>query len=394
MREQPIDQETFDTLRLTMTPGLGPVRIRQLVDAFGGAGKALRATRGAIEALPGFGPSGAARAVAGMRASGRPAERELKEAAALDVTLVARGHDAYPPLLALIHDPPTLLYVRGEIDPSAADRYPVALVGSRACTTYGREQAHRFGQALAGAGLTVISGGARGIDTAAHRGALAGQGRTVAVLGCGLSHIYPPDNGELFDAIVDGGGALISELSLDRHPAPEHFPARNRIIAGLSLGTLVIEAGSRSGAIITARLAGEQGREVFALPGRVDSRHSTGSLQLIRDGVTPAIEPGDVVAGLESVARHQFGGTLSTLAEARSGGVRNAGERADLFGVGDARPGLSETQRGILASLEEALTLDELSTRTGSDAASLRADLTVLEIHRCVRWAGTRVERL
>jgi DNA processing protein len=251
--------------------------------------------------------------------------------------------------------------------------------------------------ALAQAGLTIVSGGARGIDTAAHRAVLRVKGRTIAVLGCGLSHCYPPDNHDLFDTIAAGHGAVVSELPLATPPNAENFPARNRIISGLSLGVLVIEAGRRSGALITARLAAEDhGREVFGIPARVDSASSAGSLDLIKSGGAAMVtHPDDVLAGLESPARHVHGGTH----EARYAPIQHELN----FGAPSPTPtptgqtprdaALTPSQAAILAALDEPRSLDDLARLVMSEPGALRADVTVLEIRRRVERRGSLLAR-
>lgn len=385
-------------LRLTMTPGLGPVLIARLIEHFGSAAAALDASETALREIKGLGP-GRARAIAkGLRDSDRLADEELDRADRLGVRIIARGEPDYPPLLAQIPDAPPVLYVRGTLEPHGADRYPIAIVGSRKCTVYGHEQATRFAMALAQAGLTVVSGGACGIDGAAHRAALlAGpQGRTIAVLGCGLAHRYHPDNTEVFARIEAGGGALVSELPLNTPPASENFPARNRIISGLALGVLVIEAGRRSGSLITARIAAEDhGREVFALPGRVDSPASEGSLELLKAGSALLVtSPADVLEALESPARHHHRGTHADRYPARAAAAPLFDASAPVATLPDTA---SASQRAILAALDEAgggLTIDELSRATGLAPGALRSDLTMLEIARRVRRQGSRVARV
>jgi DNA processing protein len=386
----PIDTETFSVLRLTLTPGLGPVLIARLLERFGSASEACRTSAAMLQTIQGIGSGRSADLVRGLAASEALAQAELASADKMGVHIVARVTDEYPPLLAEIPDPPPLLYVKGKLDPQGPDRYSVAIVGSRECSAYGIEQAQRFGGILARAGLTIVSGGARGIDTASHRGALLSGGRTIAVLGCGLGHCYPPENAELFDKIASSG-AVVSELPLNTAPHSDNFPSRNRIISGLSLGVLVIEAGHRSGALITARLAAEDhGREVMALPGRVDSSTCRGSLELIKKGGAALVtDPGDVINVLEGCAHHQHRGTHR---------ARYA-PATDLFTQPQAEPkpaGLtpvSESHKAILEALEEPLTLDQLSVATRFEIGRLRTEITVLEVQRRVAREGPRLRR-
>lgn len=386
----PIDTETFSVLRLTLTPGLGPVLIARLLERFGSASEACRTSAAMLQTIHGIGSGRSADLVRGLAASEALAQAELASADKMGVHIVARVTDEYPPLLAEIPDAPPLLYVKGKLDPQGPDRYSVAVVGSRECSAYGIEQAQRFGGILARAGLTIVSGGARGIDTASHRGALLSGGRTIAVLGCGLGHCYPPENAELFEKIASSG-AVVSELPLNTAPHSDNFPSRNRIISGLSLGVLVIEAGHRSGALITARLAAEDhGREVMALPGRVDSSTCRGSLELIKKGGAALVtDPGDVINVLEGCAHHQHRGTHS---------ARYA-SATDLFTQPQAEPKpasltpVSESHKAILEALEEPLTLDQLSVATGFEIGRLRTEITVLEVQRRVAREGPRLRR-
>jgi DNA processing protein len=420
-----VDQAAFDMLRLTLVPGLGPVLIGRAIRALGSAAAVLEASETALRSIKGFGPATARAVVASRADSAGRAEAELAAVARAGARIVPIGSGDYPPLLAQIPDPPPLLYVAGDPGALGRKRYPVAIVGSRSCTPYGIEQAERFALHLAQAGLTVVSGGARGIDTAAHRGALRAasaeaSGLTVAVLGCGLANRYPPDNADLFDRIVASGGALVSELPMNTAPASENFPSRNRIISGVSLGVLVIEAGRGSGALITARDAAEDhGREVFALPGRVDSAASEGSLGLIKAGGAAMVtHPSDVLDALESAARHHYMGTHAdrfaavAAAGAATDGAAGGGDGADdlaarsLFDsdavagavpspppAAATWPGVTPAQRAILEALTEPVTVDELARATGLEPGLLRAELTMLEIGRRVRRSGTRVAR-
>jgi DNA processing protein len=409
------DARLRDLLQLTLTSGLGPVLIARLLTALGSPDAVLGASPKDLERVRGIGAGKSATIAKGLRDAAGLVDDELELGQRLGVRLLALGSPVYPSLLASIPDPPPLLYVRGEFDPTDADRYPVAIVGSRACTAYGIEQAERFGSVLAGAGLTIVSGGARGVDTAAHRGALRAGGRTIAVLGCGLAECYPPENAELYGKISGGDGAqargaVVSELPLRTPPNAENFPSRNRIISGLSLGVVVIEAGKRSGSLITARQAAEDhGREVMALPGRVDSPSSQGSHELIKSGGAALVtEPGDVLAILETPARHQFGGSHadryadpsrdseslfqvgSTNAEAgaTNGDAKAEPPRKDRIGT------VSQAQQMILDGLAEPRTLDDLARTTGLAPGTLRAEVTILEIQRRVGREGSKLRRI
>ncbi|HEY7562559.1 MAG TPA: DNA-processing protein DprA [Gaiellaceae bacterium] len=214
----------------------------------------------------------------------------------MTVTSVSRGRAGYPPLLAELYDPPARLYVRGE-SAAVLERDSVAIVGARSCSSYGAQVARMLARELAAAGLVVVSGLARGIDGEAHRGALAGGGLTVAVLGCGIDRDYPRAHAELARRITSSG-AVVSEYPPGVEPAPWQFPARNRIIAGLTRATVVVEARRRSGALITADFALELGREVFAVPGEITSGLSAGTNDLIRQGATPLLAPDDVLEAL------------------------------------------------------------------------------------------------
>lgn len=380
---------TRDLLRLTLTPGLGPVLIARLLAAFGSAEAALAASAADLERIKGIGRGKSASFVRGMKEAAALVDDELALADKLGVTLIPRADPLYPPHLRAIADAPPILYCKGRFDPGAAHQYPVAIVGSRSATAYGIEQSERFASTLAASGLTIVSGGARGIDTAAHRGALragGAAGRTIAVLGCGLANCYPPENQPLFDQIAASGGAVMSELPLRTNPEADNFPARNRLISGISLGIIVIEAGKRSGSLITARLAAEDhGREVMAVPGRVDSPASAGTHDLLKQGGAALVtDPGDVLALLETPARHSFEGSFE---------ARYADPAAPLF---EAKPAIaaSSAQAMILQALASPRTMDELAADTGMEIASLRSELTLLEIQRRVRREGSRVARV
>lgn len=383
-----ISEHARGLLALTLIKGMGPVRIARLIDAFGTFDRIAGAPHAALARVPGIGDKTAAALLRELRTIGPEVDRELERIDQAGAHLVTIADENYPTLLRAIPAAPPMLTVRGRLAPHDLDRYPVAMVGSRECTHYGVEQAARFAGSLARSGLTVVSGGARGIDTAAHRGAMDAGGRTIAVLGCGIAKCYPPENAALFDRIADGHGAVISELPSDNGPSRDNFPARNRIISGLALGVLVIEAGRKSGALITARhAADDHGREVMGLPGRVDSPASEGTHDLLRQGAHLVCEPSDVIAVLEGHARHLHAGTHDA--------ITTDPARPPLF---DAPPpdlgGLTDLQRAIVTALAEPRTADDLAETLDLDAGKIRSELTMLEIAGRVRRAGSRFERV
>lgn len=274
-----LSQETTNLLHLNLIQGIGPKTIVHLVDILGNAEKVLNATPTELEKIEGLHSN--TRQALTSKPLGCPLERELELIEAFGCKIITYYDEDYPPLLKQIDNPPLLLYVRGEL--KSEDALSIALVGSREAKDYGRRVSYQLSFQLAQRGLTVISGFAKGIDTCAHRGALEAKGRTIAVLGNGLSIIYPAGNSELVEKVIDSG-ALVSEFPMGMKPRAENFPRRNRIISGLSFGTVVVEASNRSGALITARLACEQGREVFAVPGEIFSELSTGTHKLIDAG--------------------------------------------------------------------------------------------------------------
>ena len=282
---------------------------------------------------------------------------ELERLRGLGLRFVARSETSFPPLLCAIHDPPPGLFLRGGADVELLARPAVAIVGARACSPYGHQVARRLGRELAAAGLVVVSGLARGVDGEAHRGALEGGGLTVAVLGCGIDRDYPAAHRDLARQVA-GGGLIVSEYPPGVEPAPWRFPARNRIIAGLCAATVVVEARERSGALITADFALEEGREVFAVPGEITSSLSTGSNALLRLGAVPLTDAEDV---LES-----FG----------------------IVATARAAPELAPQAAAVLASVREAARgADELARATGLSADELAVALTELELAGVVNEA-------
>ena len=274
-----LSNETVSLIHLNMIQGVGLKTVQVLRDIFGSAERALQATSEELEKIERLSPT--MRDLLSRKPVQYPIERELELIQEYGCQVVTLYDDAYPPRLKEIDTPPLVLYIRGKL--TSEDSLSISLVGSRDAKDYGRKVSYRLSFQLAQRGLTVVSGLAKGIDTSAHRGALEAGGRTIAVMGSGLSFIYPATNRDLAEKIT-ASGTLISEFPMGVEPKPRNFPRRNRIISGLTLGTVVVEASNRSGALITARLAGEQGREVFAVPGEIFSELSTGTHKLINSG--------------------------------------------------------------------------------------------------------------
>jgi DNA processing protein len=280
-------------LKLIRADSVGPVTFAKLIKHFRTIDYVLGASVSELTKVDGIGFKTAERIAATRDKFNTSAELEL--ARKLGVWLINLDDERYPPLLKRIYDPPPVLYIKGSL--TAADNLAISIVGSRRCSLYGQEQSSQLAHFLSSAGFTICSGMARGIDTAAHQGALSAGGRTIAVQGCGLANIFPPENKKLFELIADSG-ACISELPLQYEPLAENFPPRNRIIAGLSLGTIVVEAAPNSGALITAAAALENNREVMAVPGKIDSPLSRGAHQLIKQGAKLVESVEDVMEAL------------------------------------------------------------------------------------------------
>jgi DNA processing protein len=265
-------------IALNMTPGVGPRAATKLLERFGSAEAVYAATRAELESLR-LRPEAIESIMA--RDLFERAAQEIERVRSLGADILLLDDGVYPQLLREIFDPPITLYVQGAWS-ICLEEPCVAIVGSRRSSTYGQNAATMLARDLGSRGVTIISGLARGIDAAAHRGALEAGGRTVAVMGTGLDQVYPRDHRKLAEEILEQGGALVSEFPLETPPAPQNFPYRNRVISGLSLGVLIVEAAENSGSLITARLALEQGREVFAVPGNITSRNSFGTNYLIK----------------------------------------------------------------------------------------------------------------
>jgi len=361
-------------LRLSMTSGIGPRLTQLLLTRFGSAEGIFRASEDELQSVPGIGPKLSDELIRARTEIDPTAE--MRRCREQGVAIIARDTPQYPRWLAEIPDPPTIMYVQGTIKPQ--DAVAVAIVGSRHATPYGVQTAQRLAEGLARAGVTIVSGLARGIDAAAHRGALDAGGRTFAVLGSGLGKIYPPEHKDLALDIVQSG-ALISESSLLTDPVAGAFPQRNRVIAGLSLGVIVVEAAFRSGALITARHAYEQNRDVFAVPGRIDSSLSHGCHQLLRDGAKLVESIDDILEELgplpEAAQRNDGGPAVHKPAEL----LLNANEKLVLQAIGENR----------------VTTVDELIACSGLAVAQVLTTISVLEMRRLVtRVSGNSVMRL
>src|SRR2546427_43361 len=279
---------------LNLVEHVGPIRVRQLLEHFGDAPAILRASKQQLLQARNIGEE-TADSIANWEKNIDLAA-ELKRIAEFGCRIVTQSEPEYPELLRQIYDPPTVLYVKGEL--LAKDKNAVAMVGSRMTTHYGIEVARKLAYQLAYLGVTVVSGGARGIDSAAHQGALSAKGRTIVVLGTGINLVTPPENADLFERIA-ANGALITQFPFNRPPDKQSFPIRNRIVAGMTLGTVVVEANLTSGALITANFAVEYGRQVFAVPGRIDSPRSKGCHELIKKGAKLCESAEDILSEFE-----------------------------------------------------------------------------------------------
>jgi len=349
---------------LALTPGIGARRHRVLVAAFGSAAAAWMASASALGGVDGMTPK-SVEAVLAARGGDPHAAAERCRAGAEDGPwrLICLPEQEYPDQLRELYDPPAVIWVRGQLPVGPC----VAVVGSRRATPYGLRVARRLAEELATAGVPVISGLARGIDTAAHVGALAGGGPTVAVLGCGIDRVYPPENRELSTA-VSQRGALMSELPPGFAPLAGHFPARNRLISGLAAVTVIVEAGERSGALITADLALEQGREVMAVPGNITSPTSVGCNRLIAQGARPVLSAADV---LEELGRLPAGRGVAAVSS--PGGMD--GRTSD-----DGRGAVGPTGRVLAAVTDEGSSLDDIVAATGLSAREVSVALTALQL--------------
>lgn len=352
---------TEASIALNMLPTVGPVRLRKLVEVFGSPERVLNAQGSELRAISGIGGEVAQQITSWE--SIVDLEAELRRIREFGATVITAESPSYPRSLREIHAPPIVLYVWGEL--LERDHHAIGVIGSRRTTHYGSEAAKKLSYQLAYAGMTVVSGLARGIDTAAHQGALAAKGRTVAVIGSGLARLYPPENAALAAKIRDGHGAVVSEFSMTIEPDRQTFPMRNRIISGWSQGILVVEAGLNSGALITASQAIEQGRSVYAVPGHINAPSAMGSNRLIQQGAKLVMDASDILDDLQIL-----------IPEAKpppTGGSRPV-------------PELSESERAVYEAINsEETPIDAILAKCNLPTASVSSTLLRLELKRLVK---------
>ena len=401
------------SLRLAHARYVGPVTYRKLVRVFGSAEASLAAPRERLLEVPDINE----RAADGIAEARRDpwAEEEQARVRARGVKLLTLDDPSYPLALLSTYDPPVVLYVHGELVPE--DALAISIVGTRHCSHYGRSQAEKLAAGLAAAGFTVISGLARGIDSAAHAGALSvDRGRTVAVLGNGIGVVYPPENKKLYERITGAPprGAALSELPLDSPPDAQHFPRRNRIIAGMSLGTVVVEGAETSGALITARFAVDMDREVFAVPGSVESPNSRGPHRLIKAGAKLVDDVEDILDELRDIAAplvkvRQPDARLRLPSAKALARQESATPLLDAAQASTAKEGAQAEQRPCATDLRAlnlnprekqlyslldqntARQVDELIVQSGLQAHEVLATMLVLEVRRlCRQLPGKR----
>ena len=355
---------------LNLLPKIGPIRVRRLLEAFGDADAILSTPKDRLMRVDGIGEE-TATIIRSWQDHADPIA-ELAEAASRGIAVVTQDDADYPAPLRDIYDRPLLLYVWGKLEPR--DRHAISIVGSRRATTYGTQATKKFSYQIAQAGFTIVSGLARGIDTAAHEGALAAGGRTIAVIGSGLAQLYPPENIGLAERIADGHGAVVSEFPLHTSPDKQTFPMRNRIVAGWARAVLVIECPAWSGSLITANLATEYGKPVFAVPGPIDKPTFAGCHQLIREGATLVADPGHL---LDDLGELPFARPATPADEP------------------DSIPELPPEEAAVFAAVtSDEASVDRIIERCGLPAYVVTATLMKLEMRRLVRaFPGFRYAR-
>ncbi len=377
---QVLEEERLGWLAMTLTPGMGPTRIARAVGRLGGAHRMFAAS---LTELEGTGmPAASAQFCADGRARSAAVD-EMRRVTDAGGYLLTPADEAYPDRLREIYDPPTALWVRGDV--GLLSRAGIAVVGTRHPSPYGAGMAEMLSRDLANRGLAILSGMARGVDTAAHKGALAAGGKTVAVWGTSIDVIYPKENKRLAEDIVASGGAIVSEFALGTFPAPQNFPIRNRTLSGISVGVLVIEAGEHSGTRITARCAMEQNRDVYAVPGNVTNKNAWGPNTLIKQGAKLTATWEDIWEDLPSQVRL----ALEDEADAERALASRTGASASLFmesgleaGPNGALGGMSEHERRVYQRLrhDETIQLDELIENLEAELGSAEIFTALFEL--------------
>lgn len=360
-----------DWISLNMTPYVGPRASAKLLQRFGSAENVFHATRSELQSLRLR--SEAIESIQNKEFH-QKAEKELEQVQELGGDVLILDDGSYPFLLREIADPPITLYVQG--DWQACFEAPgVGVVGSRRCSTYGENASKMLSRDLAEQGICIVSGLARGIDSAAHRGAIEAKGRTIAVLGTGLDSVYPKENTKLVESILESGGAIVTQFPLETPPLKENFPYRNRIISGLSLGVLVVEASERSGSLITARLAAEQNREVFAVPGNITSKNSFGTNYLIKSGAKLVQQWKDVIEELPTEIS-------ADILPPKMGKSAEIKPQAELLPAD-----LTTTEQKVwsLLTTDEPIHIDLLIELTGLSVGELLMTLLGLEMRELIR---------
>ena len=360
-------------ISLNMTPGVGPRAATKLLERFGSADAVFDARRTELESLR-LKPETIESIL--KKEFHQKAEQEFERVKRFDGDILILDDGSYPDMLREIADPPLTLYVRGDWQ-ACLGQPCVAVIGSRNCSTYGKNAAEMLARELASRGVTIVSGLARGIDTSAHKGAIDGKGRTIGVLGTGVDSVYPKENTRLAQEILDSGGALVTQFPLGTPPLKDNFPYRNRIISGLSLGVLIVEASERSGSLITARLAMEQNREVMAVPGNITSGNSYGTNYLIKAGAKLVQQWQDVVAELPSEIAAAILPPKIEKASARAAASNKDAMPADL----------SDHERKIwpLLPVDDSVHIDALLEESGLSFGELNSALVGLDIRDLIR---------
>ncbi|HPO17328.1 MAG TPA: DNA-processing protein DprA [Candidatus Hydrogenedentes bacterium] len=377
----PLNESQREWLTLALVPGVGTTLFIRLLARFKTPGDVLRASEAALEEVVGNNLAQRIRQYKEFV----DLEGQVRDIDKYNVQFITLDDPAYPLRLAEIYDPPLALFTRGETHES--DRYCVAIVGTRGATGYGLRMAERLGAELAARGITVVSGMAQGIDTAAHRGALSSGGRTIAVLGCGVDVVFPAENADLMHQIIQHG-CVMSPFPMGMKALKGNFPQRNRIISGLSLGTIVVEAPPGSGALITARHAAEQGREVFAVPGQAGQRNSMGPHSLIREGAKLVETVEDVLTELDLPAASR----QPSPSPEKPPQPASAPEHVPAPKQHVPEPVVSETEKDILASLStDGSFVDEIAAVCRISISEALSSLTMLELKGLVRqFSGKR----